>query len=612
MNNNVEEIKSRLNIVDVVGEYVRLTKAGANWKGLCPFHHEKTPSFMVNEEKQIFHCFGCAKGGDIFTFIEEIESMDFREALKLLAEKAGVELGEYKSQNTDAKKRVLSAIELATKFYETQLWKSSGGKKILQYLHDRGLEDESIKKFRLGYAPAGWRNILKFLTERGYTLEEIFKTGLLVEKQQGTNDKKQDHSNSGHLSHATENYYDRFRDRIMFPIQDAFGNVIGYSARVAPGGDESQAKYVNTPETIVYHKSNILYGLSQAKNAIKKKNYVLIVEGNMDVIASSQAGIENTVAVSGTAMTQEHIAIIKRYTQNVAMLFDMDSAGQLAAGRSADLCFENGMNVKIITLSDSKDAADAVKKDPKILAEAMKKSKDAVEYFFERVLLKYDKNTAEGKNKIAKEILSHVAHIENKISKDYWVKKIAHELDVEESAISDVLKSATVGARGQRNVQISSGDEEIAGFQKRSDAIRDHLAGVILSSKEIWREMAESKRVLFQGDAVIGRILENGEKTGFSFDAMLEKIEDREFLEKLRKIYFDAKYKFAKDSVVEYSQEDLKRLADEYLTQYLRELQKEKLHAIIREIEKAEQKGDKDALAKLMCEFTKLSQETLQ
>lgn len=556
---------------------------------------------MVNEEKQIFHCFGCAKGGDIFTFIEEIESMDFREALKMLAEKAGVELQEYKSQNIDSKKRILSALELATKFYETQLWKGSGKEKIMKYLRERGLVDESIKKFRLGYAPAGWRNVLNFLTQRGYAIEEISKTGLLVEKMKEVKSEK-----------SEADFYDRFRDRIMFPIQDGFGNVIGYSARVAPGGDESQAKYVNTPETPVYHKSKVLYGLSQAKNAIKKKDYVLTVEGNMDVIASSQAGIENVVAVSGTAMTQDHVGILKRYTQNIAMLFDMDSAGQLAAERSTDLCLENGVNVKIVALSDGKDAADVVQKNPKLLIDAMKNSRDAVEYFFNDALSKHDKNTADGKNMIAKEVMSHVAHMENKINKNHWIKKMAHELDVEENAIRDVLKSSDAGVRVQRSEKIPSGAEELVGFKKRSDHLRDCVAGIMMSDGTIWKEISESENTSLRDDDIIRYILEKGNECGFSFDAMLEKIEDDGLLEKLRKIYFDAKYKFAQDSVLEYSQEDLKSLADEYLLQYAKELQKEKLHAIIREIEKAERKGDKDALAKLMSEFTRLSQETLQ
>jgi DNA primase len=593
MNNNVDEIKSRLNIVDIVGEYVRLTKSGSHWKGLCPFHNEKSPSFMVNEEKQIFHCFGCAKGGDVFTFVQEIESMEFREALKILAEKAGVQLEEYKGgQVTDNKKRVMEALELATKFYETQLWKGVGKDDILQYLHKRGINDESIQKFRLGYAPNGWDNISKFLAGRGYSMDEIEKTGLLVKKENGGG------------------AYDRFRDRIMFPITDAMGAVIGYSARVSPGGDESQAKYINTPETLVYHKGKALYGLSYAKSDIKKKNYVLLVEGNMDVIASAQAGITNTVAVSGTALTMEQITMLKRYTENVAMLFDMDSAGQQASQKSADLCLQKGVTVKIVTLEDGKDAADVVSKDPELLIDAVKKSVLAMDHFFNVALGKYDKKTADGKLHIAKEVLAHVANIESQIEKAHWIKKIAHEVDVEEKVINDVLKTVTSNIDKYEPAQIST-IEQTSSFQKRSDIIRDSLVGMILSDEKIWKEIFETKidEQWAKDDSLIQFILKNGPTANFVFDNLLAEIEDERAIERLRKIYFSAKYLFTQESVIEYTQEELRNLVFNYISQYAKELQKERLHAIIKQIENAEQKGDKETLAKLMSEFTKLSQE---
>jgi DNA primase len=593
MNNNVEEIKGRLNIVDIVGEYVRLTKAGSHWKGLCPFHHEKSPSFMVNEEKQIFHCFGCAKGGDVFSFVQEIESMEFREVLKILAEKAGVQLEEYKGgQPTDNKKRIMEALELATKFYETQLWKGVGKDQIMTYLSERGLSDESIRNFRLGYAPNGWDNISKFLLGRGFLLDEIEKTGLLVKKENGAGS------------------YDRFRDRIMFPIMDIMGNVIGYSARVAPGGDESQAKYVNTPETIVYHKGKALYGLSHAKSEIKKKNYVLLVEGNMDVIASVQAGIANTVAVSGTALTGDQITMLKRYTENIAMLFDMDSAGQQAAQKSADLCLQKGVNVKIVTLTDGKDAADVVAKDPQLLIDAVKKSVLAMEYFFAEALKKYDRKTAEGKQYIAKEVLAHVANIESQIEKAHWIKKIAHEVDVEEKVINDVLKAATSNIEKYDQAEPLVSEQSLS-FQKRSDIIRDSLVGLVLSDAKIWKETADAhlESDWAKNDSLIQFIFQNGSMAEFSFDKLLVQIDDQRAIEHLRKIYFNAKYLFTQEGVVEYSQEELQSLVGSYISQYTKELQKEKLHAIIKQIENAEQKGDKETLAKQMREFTKLSQE---
>ncbi len=235
MNSDIEEIKSRLNIVDVLGTYIRLEKAGANWKALCPFHNEKSPSFMASEERQRWHCFGCGKDGDIFSFIMEMEGLDFKEALNNLAEKAGVELKKINPKLAAEKSKTLEILELAAKFYETQLWKGEGKEKIIQYLYNRGLKDEALKEFRLGYAPKGWRNLLAFLTGRGYKTEEINKTGLLVKKENAQSSNNQ--------------YYDRFRDRIIFPVADLNKKVVGFSARVAPGGDESQAKYVNTPET---------------------------------------------------------------------------------------------------------------------------------------------------------------------------------------------------------------------------------------------------------------------------------------------------------------------------------------------------------------------------
>lgn len=597
MNNNVEEIKSRLNIVDVVGEYVRLTKAGANWKGLCPFHGEKSPSFMVNEEKQIFHCFGCTKGGDVFTFVQEIESLEFREALKMLAEKAGVQLEQYKGQpqEQDSKKRVLSALELATKFYETQLWKGSGKEKIMQYLKDRGINDESIQTFRLGYAPGGWDNILKFLLDRGYSLVEIEKTGLLVKKENGGG------------------YYDRFRDRIMFPIMDAFGIVVGYSARVTPGQDESQAKYINSPESIVYHKSKALYGISLAKQEIKQKNYVLLVEGNLDVIASAQAGLKNVVAVSGTALTGDQLTIIKRYTENIAMLFDMDSAGQQAARKSADLCFQKNLNVKIVTLEDGKDAADVVQKNPQLLLDAVKKSVMAMEYFFRIALEKHDGKTADGKQGIAKEVLAHVANLESQIEKTHWVKKIAHELDVEEKIISDVLKDIGKNISEVKEPQKILA-EQIASFEKRSDALKETLAGLIMSNQKIWQEIFEQEveSDWAKNDSLLQFVLKNGASSNYLFDVFLGSIGDEKVIERLRKIYFKAKYLFTQEGVVEYSTEELGGIVRNYINQYIKELQKEKLHVIIREIENAEQKGDKETLAKQMREFTELSQQMQQ
>ncbi len=604
MVNNVEEIKTRLNIVDVVGEYVRLTKGGANWKGICPFHSEKSPSFMVNEEKQIFHCFGCGKGGDVFTFVEEIESLDFRETLKILAEKAGVQLEEYKGapQEKDHKKRTLEALELATKFFETQLWKGMGKDKILGYLNERGISDDSIRNFRLGFAPAGWDNILKFLQSRGFSLEEISRTGLLVEK---TSDSPQPTA-----YHLQPRYYDRFRDRIMFPVEDAMGVVIGYSARVAPGQDESQAKYINTPETLVYHKSKALYGLSRAKQNIKQKNFTLLVEGQLDVIAAHQAGLANTVAVSGTALTSEHVTILKRYSDNVSMLFDMDNAGKQAAQKSTDLCFQQDVKVKMVTLSEGKDAAEVAAKDPQLLLSAVANSPEAVESFFADALKQFDQKTAEGKRNIANAVLSHVANIASQIERTHWIKKLAHQLDVEEKVINDVLKALTPSSFASPS-QLKEAGKDSASFQDRAEIVRDLLAGLIMSDKKVWSETLEKEKSKpwAQADAMLKFLFEKGPQVDFSYEKLLETVEDEKTKKHLAELYFAAKYRFTQDEVVEYDEDELRRLVQVHLDQYEGQLHKNKLHSIMKEIKSAEERGDKAALKDLMSEFAILSQK---
>lgn len=553
---------------------------------------------MVNEEKQIYHCFGCAKGGDVFSFVQEIESMEFREVLKILADKAGVQLEEYKGgPSGDSKKRILEALEMANKFYETQLWKGPGKEKIMQYLYDRGINDQSIQKFRLGYAPAGWDNIINFLLGRGFNLDEISKTGLVVEK-----------ANEAKSYKLEANYYDRFRDRIMFPVMDIMGQVVGYSARVAPGQDESQAKYINTPEGLVYHKSKALYGISLAKNEIKQKNYVLLVEGNLDVIASSQAGLGNVVAVSGTALTPDQVTMLKRYSDNMAMLFDMDSAGQLAAQKSADLCLQKGINVKIVTLTDGKDAADVAQKNPELLLEAVRKSVPAMEYFFQQALQKHDRKSAEGKNNIAKEVLKHVAFLESKIEKAHWIKKIAHEVDVEEKVVSDVLKSMDQIAprSGQDNVIKT---EKMQTVQTRLEVLRDTMLGAIMKNSKIWGEICEkwSTSEWAKADPWIMLVLQKGMAAGFSFDQMLANIGNDATIEQLRKIYFNTEFGFG-DNPSDNTEKDVRLMVEEYIGNYLKELQKEKVHSIIKEIEMAERVGDKELMKKLMGQLTELSQ----
>ena len=599
MNSAVEDIKARINIVDLIGEYIRVQKAGTSWKGLCPFHREKSPSFMINEEKQIWHCFGCGKGGDAFGFLMEIESIDFKEALKILAEKTGVELPKFGSkeqwtENKDDRKRTLEILELGAKFYEKQLWDGTGKKKVLPYLEERGLKDESIKEFRIGYAPNGWDNLLKFLLGRGYNINEIMKTGLLVAKNEIQNSAA----------------YDRFRDRITFPVMDAMGQVVGFSARVAPGGDESQAKYVNTPETSVYHKSKVLYGLNRAKQNIKNENSVVIVEGNMDVIAAHQAGVKNTIAVSGTALTSEQVDMLKRYANNIKMLFDMDNAGEKATERSAEICFEKDINVSVINLPEGKDAAELVQRDPKKFVEATNKSIPIMEYFFNSYFRKYDKDKVEDKKIIAAELLNIIKNFGNAIEKSHWIKKLSQKLDTDENVLVEVLKKTE---KRFRKEPVRENSETKRTPRKREEILLEKIAGIMLSDGTLWREVLDNpeRSAYLSASRNFLPLIKKGKEAEYKFENLISLMEDKEERDFLQKIYFDINYSAADGDAMQADTSDFRNQLIYYFDEIKKEQKKNKLKALQVDLRRAEEDGDKEGKKMLIDEFNKLSKEII-
>lgn len=595
---DIEEIKTRLNIVDVLRDYIRLEKAGANYRALCPFHNEKSPSFMVNEDKQMWHCFGCQKGGDVFAFVMEIEGLEFKEALKLLAEKAGIELKKINPKLAAEKNKTLEILELATKFYETQLWKGDGKVRIMNYLKERGLRDEIIKEFRLGYAPAGWRNLLTFLEGRGHKAEEVLKTGLIIKKE-------------GKVGQ----FYDRFRDRIIFPVADTNGKVVGYSARVAPGGDESQAKYVNTPETEVYHKSKILYGISKAKQEMRQKDFVLLVEGNLDVIASAQAGIKNTVAVSGTALTPEQVALINRYTNKVKMFFDMDSAGEKATKKSIKLCFEKDIAVEVVELPEGKDAADVAQKDPEQLKQAVAEAKSAMDYFFAKVFSKHDKKKVADKKIIAAELLDMIGNMASAIERSHWIKKLGEELDLDESILTDMLKQATL--RDRITADKSPISEETVRFapKEKVDVLIEDLIGLMFVFENVWRVVKEKEliKALSLKDSLLNFLVEKGADFQYNLDDFLKSSIDREMREKAERLYFEKKYMVGlNNELEEVIINNPLQEAERCVNELQKEIKKKELRAIIEDLKIAEKQGDKTATQFLRVQSKKLAEELNQ
>jgi DNA primase len=586
MNSPVEEIKAKLNIVDLVGTYVRLQKSGTHWKAPCPFHHEKTPSFMVNEERQIWHCFGCNKGGDLFSFLMDIEGIEFKEALRILAEKTGVELPRYSREaSTGPQDRTYEILELATKFYEKQLWDGMGKRQSLPYLRERGLTEETMRRFRLGYAPEGWRNLHDFLVGRGYSPLELEKAGLAIRKERG-------------------GYYDRFRERIMFPIMDVLGRVIGYSARVSPGGDETQAKYINTPETGVYRKSQVLYGIQLAKQAMKAQDFALLVEGNMDVIASHQAGIANTVAVSGTALTAEQLQLIKRYTENLRLFFDMDGAGQVAARRSTELALEKGMNVWIVAIPQGKDAADIARESPNDLKQAVEKPLLALQYFLDQLLTRYDANTPEGKRRIAEEYLQLLRFVTHTIDQAYWVKRLAEALEMEEGVLRNVLQKLPTAQTGnaaetKENSASFSASQSVV-FERRSGLLGRKILSLIPLDSVVWEEavvtIEERFKTFFEKYALYSLLRDGAAQDYPVFEGFLSTLSTEEQKQEATRLYFEGE-KTVEGLVFgdeEERRKHLRELLGGYFKELTKELRKEEMVVLEREMRKAREAGDRD------------------
>lgn len=410
--NNVEEIKSRLGIEDVVREYVKLSQAGQNWKGLCPFHNEKTPSFMVSSDRQIWHCFGCSEGGDIFTFIMKIEGVEFYEALKILGKKAGVQVTPQNPKEVDLKNKLLDINELAKKFYNHLLNVAPQAEYARRYLKSRGINNKLIDKFELGYSPNSWDTTIKFLKQKRYSDKDIFDAGFTVKKNNGNG------------------YYDRFRNRLMFPVNNIHGQTVGFSARALDKDDV--AKYINSPQTAIYNKSNILYGLDKARNDARKKDSIILVEGQMDLISVHGVGSTNSVATSGTALTESQIKILKRYTDNIFLALDTDEAGHKAALRgSAMAAISGGMNVKIITVPDGKDPDECIKDSPDNWFLAIKDAKHYLDYYIDRALHNFDVGTIDGKKSIVS-FMDILTRIPNKIEQDYYIKKLSQKLNTDE------------------------------------------------------------------------------------------------------------------------------------------------------------------------------------
>ena len=425
----IAEIKQRLDIVDLVGEYVALQKAGRNYKGLCPFHSEKHASFFVFPAQQSWHCFGaCAMGGDIFSFVMKKEGVEFGQALRLLAQRAGIELGprDAPSKAEEEKKdRLFRINEAATEYYHHLLLSSQAGEAARSYLGRRKVMPETIKSFRLGFSPDAWEATKAYLLGKGCAEKELVDAGLIIEKEEGGS-------------------YDRFRNRLMFPICDIQGRVTGFGARAL---DDSQPKYINSPQTPVFDKSSILYGIDKAKSAIRSENSAIIVEGYMDVLTAQQHGWQNVVGSMGTSLTRRQVESLRRLTGSVVLALDADVAGEEATLRGKAVLAYSNAEANVIVLPPGKDPDEVISGDPALWQKLVQDAMPIVDFAFQAVIGKVDINRAKDKSLAVQKLLPSVDDIRDPVQQSHYLRKLARELRIEESAIRAALRELQTGRR---------------------------------------------------------------------------------------------------------------------------------------------------------------------
>ncbi len=474
----IQQIKDRLDIVEVVSGYLKLEKTGINLRANCPFHGEKTPSFFVSPSRQSFKCFGCGESGSVFDFIMKMEGIEFGDALRMLARRAGVQLPSYHPETQTKRNRLYEICEISCRFFEKQLHSSQAGRQVLKYFTGRGLAAESIKQWRLGYSPDQWRCLSDFLVGQGYQRAEILEAGLAV------------------ASEKSGDSYDRFRGRIMFPVLDLSSQVVGFGGRVFENEklktkDEKKeenagAKYINTPATPLYDKSRVLYGLNFAKLAIRQKDSCILTEGYMDVILSHQAGFANAVAASGTALTSLHLKTIKRYTNNLLMAFDADAGGNMATQRGISLAISEEFNVKVILMPQGLDPADVISQNQQQWANLIDGAQEIMSFYFATALNSFDASLPSGKKQIAQFILPHIKKISNAIVRAHWVQKLADILQVSEGAVvEEMARLKLENNSSPHNITADSADNKNTNIntevKSRDTLLEERIVSLVLN-----------------------------------------------------------------------------------------------------------------------------------
>lgn len=564
MSSPVTQIKERLSIEEVVSTYIKIERSGVNFKARCPFHNEKTPSFFISPGRSSYYCFGCSASGDIFTFVEEFEGLDFKGALKLLANKAGVVLSDFNPEKESEKEVLYRIMEDATNFFVGNL---SQNTPVINYLKQRGLEEKSITDFRIGFIKNEWRDLYQFLVKRGYKDNEIEKAGLAKKTEKGM--------------------YDRFRGRIIFPIADSSGRIIAFSGRIFED-DGKSAKYLNSPETPIFNKSSVLYGLDKAKDSIRKNNFSILVEGQMDLVLSHQAGFKNTVATSGTALSESvvskenvvsNLGLLRRLSENIVLAFDADKAGINAYERAGKIALSLSMDVKVANIKEGMDPADLISKEGvEAWREAIRGSKHIIEFLLNRIIKKTNNDTRLVGREVKEKLLPFVNFIDSAIEKAHFIKMISDTAGIAESALLQDLKKVN------EDLKVEKEEIEIAKNVNtklfRQDYIERKLFGIIFWQQKQTEPTIDTKRILLD----LGELLNKTE------DEILNKFKDRgEDLIYEAEVFYGGGRNLERDVI-----ELLSNFKEEYL--------KEQLAKKMMELHLAEKEKDSDKSNKILNE----------
>lgn len=563
----VEQIKEKLDIATFIKQYIELKPAGRNFKANCPFHKEKTPSFMVSPERQTWHCFGsCAEGGDIFKFLMKYENIEFYEALKILAEKAGIELKRISPIDQKQFGVLYDINESAKDIFKKELER---GTRPQEYLKDRGLKKEMIDEFEIGFAPQNFDELTVNLINLGYDVKDIERAGLNFKNDRGS-------------------YIDRFRGRIMFPIYNTFGKVVGFSGRILPELDNGETgKYINSPETPIFNKSKTLYGFHKSKNHIHEQKLALLVEGQMDFLMAWQDGVKNAVATSGTALTEDHLKSLKRQADDLVLCFDNDEAGIKAAERSIDMANNLDLNARVFILSEFKDPAEAVLKNPGTLADLIKSAKPAMEFYFDRYITSgISKSSGELKKGI-RAVLAKISNLASPVEKSHWIKELSNRASIDEKALNEEMALLK-----EPRAEIRTPAEPVQADNKnltRLELIAERLLNIVMAEEAFIPEMKDSYGYLPEKYQCAYRYLTDNEK----FD-------DPEINHLIEKLSFQSDIgNDDKEKIGQEFYELLKHLKQEFF--------KGKKNELSKEIKEAERSKDEEKLSAVLKQFDEIS-----